>query len=146
MMKKGIVLFILFGISLLIASCNLDDDQQNFHFATLSGVEANFPDSFELNKTYDIQVTYLRPNGCTFFEGFDVVKTGETDRDIVVIGSVFTDNNTACTQAVEEVVATLKFNVIFTGEYHFRLYTGTDENEDAAYIEYTVPVVTVPTN
>ncbi|WP_396591130.1 hypothetical protein [Allomuricauda sp. R78024] len=141
MMKKGIVLFILFGISLLVTSCDLDDDGQNFHFTTLAGVEANFPDSFELNETYDIEVTYLRPNGCTFFEGFDVAKTGETDRDIVVIGSVFTDNDTACTEAVEEVVATLKFNVIFTGEYHFRLYTGIDENEDAVYVEYTVPVV-----
>ncbi len=143
-MKKVIALFILLGVGLLSSSCDLNDDAPNFHFTTLSVVEANVPESFELNQTYDIEVTYLRPDGCTFFEGFDVAKTGETDRDIVVIGSVLSDGDTACTQAVEEVVAILKFNVIFTGEYNFRFYAGTNANEDAVYLEYTIPVV--PTN
>ncbi|SNY95084.1 hypothetical protein SAMN06265377_0750 [Flagellimonas pacifica] len=138
-MKKVIVLFALFGICALFSSCNLDDDGQNFRFTTLEVVEVDVPEFFELNKTYDIEVTYLRPNGCTFFEGFDVTRTGETNRDIVAIGSELT-NNTACTEAIEKVVAILKFNVIYSNEYKFRFYTGNDAADKATYLEYTIPV------
>ncbi len=138
-MKKVIVLFALFGVCALFSSCDLDDDGQNFQFKTLKVVDAKVPEFFELNQTYDIEVTYIRPNGCTFFEGFDVTRTAETNRDIVAIGSELT-GDTACTQALEEVVAILKFNVLFTGEYNFRFYAGTDSNDEATYLEYTIPV------
>ncbi|MEO9512959.1 MAG: hypothetical protein ABJN84_07545 [Flavobacteriaceae bacterium] len=139
MMRKAVLLFILFGVCALFNSCGLDDDDQNFHFTTLAIIDATVPDSFDLNETYTIEVTYLRPNGCTFFEGFDFAKPAETDRDIVAIGSVLTED-TACTQAVEEVVATFEFNVIFTEDYHFRFFSGTDENDNSTYLEYTIPV------
>lgn len=144
-MKKVIALFVILGALMTFNSCDLDDDQPNFHFTTLSVVEAQVPDSFVLNEVYDIEVTYIRPDECTFFEGFDVAKTGETDRDVVVIGSVLTDQQ-FCAQVIEEVTATFQFNVIFTGEYRFRFYAGQDENDSAVYLEYTVPVEVPPTN
>ncbi len=138
-MKKVIALFVLLVITSSLGSCDLDDGQ-NFQFTTLKVIEAQMPEFFELNETYDIEVTYQRPNGCIFFEGFDITKTGETDRDVVAIGTELVDGNTACTQAIEEVTAILKFNVIFTGEYHFRFYAGSDSSDNPVYIEYTVPV------
>ena len=74
------------------------------------------------------------------FEGFDVAKTAQTDRDVVVVGSVLTDEDRACTQEITEVVATMQFRVIYTGEYHFRFYAGKDEEDNNVYLEYTVPV------
>lgn len=146
-MKKVLMPILLFVACSWFSSCNLDDDSPNFYFTALNVVEADVPESFEFGKTYDIDVTYLRPNGCTFFEGFDVTKTAETDRDIVAIGSVLTDEDRACTEAIEEVVATLKFSVIYTNEYHFRFYTGDDENGNATFVEYTIPVTeAAPTN
>ncbi|MGX1928137.1 hypothetical protein [Flagellimonas sp. 2504JD4-2] len=139
MMKKVIALLMLIGLGSSLSSCDLDDGQ-NFQFTTLRVVEAELPAFFELNQTYDIVVTYQRPNGCTFFEGFDVTKTGDTDRDVVVIGTEIVDENTACTLAIEEVTAILKFNVIFSEEYHFRFYAGNDNDDNPTYIEYTVPV------
>ncbi|MGW9684666.1 hypothetical protein [Flagellimonas sp. 2504JD1-5] len=139
MMKKVIALFVLIGIASSLSSCDLDDGQ-NFQFTTLRVVEAKMPEFFELNRTYDIEVTYERHNGCVFFEGFDVTKTGDTDRDVVVIGTEIIDENTACTLAIQESTAVLRFNVIFTGEYHFRFYAGNDNEDNATYIEYTVPV------
>lgn len=139
-MRKVIMPIVAFMACSLFSSCELDSDSPNFYFTTLDVVEASLPESFTLNQTYNIEVTYLRPNGCTFFEGFDVSKTGETDRDVVVIGSVLTDQDAVCTQAVEEVTATLPFRVIFTEEYHFRFYAGQDENDSPVYVEYTVPV------
>lgn len=145
-MKKVLVPLFLFVACSWFSSCDLDDDSPNFYFAALNAVEANVPESFEFGETYDIEVTYERPNGCTFFEGFDVTKTDQTDRDVVVIGSVLTDEERACTQEVTEVVALLKFHVIYTGEYHFRFYAGEDENNDPIYLEYTVPVNPESTN
>ncbi len=126
---------------LWLSSCELDDDTPNFYFTSLDVVAVDMPESFELNQIYDIDVTYVRPDGCTYFEGFDVVKTGETDREVIVVGSKLTDQELTCTQATEEVVATMQFKVIFTGEYHFKFYAGEDENDDAIYLEYDVPVV-----
>lgn len=144
MMKKAIMLIMLFGTVLLFNACDLDDGQ-NFRFTNLPIVDANVPEFFELNQTYSIEVTYIRPDACTFFEGFDVIPTAETDRDVVVIGSVLTDE-TACAQVVQEVTATFDFRVLFTGEYHFRFYSGQDTDNSAEYLEFIVPVVEVPTN
>jgi len=139
-MKKVLMPFILIMACSLFVSCEVDDDSPNFYFTALNTVEAKMPESFEVGKTYDIEVTYQRPNGCTFFEGFDVSQTAETDRDVVVVGSVLTDEDRACTEAVEEVVATLKFNVIYTKDYVFRFYAGDDDEGNAIYLEYYVPI------
>lgn len=145
-MRKVLVPLLWLVVFSWLNSCSLDDDTPNFYFTTLKTVEAEMPESFELNKTYDIKVTYVRPNGCTYFEKFDVYKTGETDREVYLQGSVLTSNDTACTEAVEEVIATLKFNVIFTGEYHFKFYAGQDDNDESIFLEYNVPVTDAQTN
>ena len=61
---------------------------------------------------------------------------------------MYTDEDRACTEAVEEVVATLKFNVIYTKDYTFRFYAGDDGEGNAKFLEYTVPIAeeSEPTN
>ncbi|RIV35035.1 hypothetical protein D2V08_06645 [Flagellimonas lutimaris] len=147
-MKKVLMPFMLIVACSWFVSCEVDDDSPNFYFTALNTIEADVPESFEFGKTYDIEVTYQRPNGCTFFEGFDVVQTAETGRDVVVVGSVLTDEDRACTEAVEEVVAILKFNVIYTKDYVFRFYAGDDDQGNATYLEYSVPIAEegAPTN
>ncbi|WP_127136117.1 hypothetical protein [Flagellimonas oceanensis] len=146
-MKKVLMPFILIVACSWFTSCEVDDDSPNFYFTALTTVEVDMPESFEYGETYDIEVTYLRPNNCTFFEGFDVTDTAETGRDVVVIGSVLTDEDRACTEAVEEVVANLRFKVIYKDDYTFRFYAGNDADDNATYLEYTVPLVTeTPTN
>ena len=140
MMKKVVLGCLLCVLGFSFSSCELNDDSQNFHFTTLSVVEASLPESFRLNETHTIEVTYLRPDSCTFFQRFDTNVTANTERTIAVIGSVFTDNET-CAQLAEEVTSTFEFNVIFTGTYTFRFYSGEDESGNASFIEYTVPVV-----
>ncbi|MBO0320924.1 hypothetical protein J0X14_01335 [Muricauda sp. CAU 1633] len=140
MVRKLLMPLVFLVACLWFSSCDLDDDTPNFYFTSLDVVDVDMPESFELNETYDIDVTYVRLDGCTYFEGFDVVKTGETDREVLVVGSRLTDENIGCTQVVEEVVATMQFHVIFTGEYHFRFYAGQDDNDNAIYLEYDVPV------
>jgi len=144
-MKKVLMPLFLFVACSWFISCDLDDDSPNFYFSALKTVAVEMPETFVLGETYEIPVTYQRPNGCTFFEGFDVTKTAQTDRDVVVVGSVLTDEDRQCTQAVTEVEATLQFRVIYTGEYHFRFYAGKDTEENDTYLEFTVPVAATDT-
>lgn len=145
-MKKVLMPFMFIVACSLFVSCEVDDDSPNFYFTALTTIEADVPESFEFGKTYNIDVTYQRPNDCTFFEGFDVVQTTTTGRDVVVIGSVLTDDNRTCNDTTDEVVATLKFNVIYNEEYTFRFYAGDDAEGNATYLEYKVPVEEPSTN
>lgn len=136
-LKKPISLLlcvVFFGLS----SCKLEDDRVNFRFVPLQILSADLPESFELNETYEIRVTYLRPSACIFFEGFDITKEGVTTRNVVAIGTDFYDE--VCTLATEELEASFNFICLYDEPYLFRFWTGEDENGNQQYIEVEVPV------
>lgn len=133
----------IFLCAFCLSGCDIESDAANFRFVTLRIVNADVPESFDINRMYDIQVTYERPNGCTFFEGFDVTRVDQNTRDVVAIGTEFIDDM-ACTQAIEEVVATFQFEVVYNGPYTFRFYNGTDIEGNAVYLEYVVEVNSSP--
>jgi len=137
-MKRILRVMSLAIVVLSMSNCNIDSDE-NFHFVTLRILDAELPESFELNQTYNVQVTYERLNGCVFFEGFEVHQPELTTRDVIAIGTEL--DNTDCTQAVEEGVANFDFNVLYEGTYTFRFFNGFDDNEDAIYLEYQVEVL-----
>ncbi len=135
--KKPIYLLlcvVFFGLS----SCKLEDDRVNFRFVPLQILSADLPESFELNETYEIRVTYLRPSACIFFEGFDITKEGVTTRNVVAIGSDFYEE--VCTLATEELEASFNFICLYDEPYLFRFWTGEDENGNQQYLEVEVPV------
>lgn len=136
-MKRIVILSVLAVCLLATNSCS-NDDAPNFHFAALKALSAEVPESFDLNERYQISVTYERPDNCTFFEGFDVTSPDTTIREVVVIGSVFTDR--ACAAQIEEVEVTFDFIVIHDQTYTFRFYEGKDENGDHQFFEIEVPV------
>ena len=138
-MKKFILLTLLFVASLSVSSCDLGDDGESYIYVPLKVVSTDLPESFDLNKTYHIKVTYLRPNDCTYFEGFEITKQELTTRNVVPVGAELSDN-TGCKDTNDEVDAYFDFIVIYTDTYHFRFYTGEDENGDAQYLEIDVPV------
>ncbi|WP_350289450.1 hypothetical protein [uncultured Croceitalea sp.] len=137
-MKKAILILCSISVLLSISSCSLDTAQENFQFTVLPVVSADFPEAFEHNGVYEIEVVLSRNSGCVFFENFDVSASALTTREISAIGTVFTDR--PCTQAVEEITATFSFRVDYTEPYLFRFYTGMDESDNAIYLEYEVPV------
>ncbi len=139
MTMKRYVIIMLAAISFLsYSSCSIDDGT-NFHFTPLVIVNAELPDSFVFGETYDIPVTYIIPDGCTFFNGFDVIQTESTTREVAVIGSVLTDEE-SCITLANETTTSFEFLVRFTGTYFFRFWSGVDENGQQQYIEIEVPV------
>lgn len=127
------------SLALVFGGCSLDDDDVNFHFTALEITDVDLPESFDFNQNYIISVTYLKPDGCTFYEGFDVRKEALTVRNVVAVGSVRTDDQ-ACTQAVIEETASFNFSVIYTDPYTFKFYTGENSDGEPEYLEVVVPV------
>ncbi len=136
-MRKVILVFFSVVVLLGINSCSVDDGV-NFHFVPLETVEVVFPESFTVGQTYTIDVTYIRPNNCTYFEGFDFTQTGMTDRSVVLVGSEFDDR--PCEEVTEQFVVPFHFEVLYDEPYHFKFWAGTDNEGNDIYLEYDVPI------
>lgn len=132
-------IFLAAILALICNGCSIDDDEVNFYFTSLEIVDAELPESFDFNQTYVIPINYLKPDGCTFFEGFDIAKEDLTVRNVVAVGAVRTDIET-CDQAIVEKTASFNFTVIYDEPYTFKFYKGENSNGEAEYLEVIVPV------
>lgn len=137
-MKRFLLIFLTLGLLISVNSCN-NDDGPNFHFAPLRITSAALPDSFELNQTYQITVKYVIPDGCTAYGGFDVTDKDTTTRNVVVFGTVRTDQD-ACVEVVSEGQATFNFICLYDEPYVFRFWQAEGNDEEQEYFEVVVPV------
>ena len=138
-MRKLFFICIAFGLLLQGISCSLNDDSPNFHFTPLQITNAEVPESFELNETYQVSVNYIIPDGCTFFSGFDVSKVDTTVRNVAVFGMVQTDEE-ACITLAEEAQASFDFICLYDEPYTFRFWQGENADGEQEYLEIVVPV------
>ncbi len=138
MVKRSFSTFLLGITILLLGSCSIENES-NFSFVPLQIVSAELPESFDLDQTYRISVTYLKPDGCTGFASFDIVDKEVTTRNVVVIGTARTDQE-ACTQAIVEETRTFDFIVLYPETYVFRFWEGENTNGEQEYFEVEVPV------
>lgn len=126
---------------LLNSGCDVSDDGAKYHFVPLQITAVDMPESFQLNETYNISVTYLRPNECTGFQGFDVISDESEDhtiRQVVAIGAEFEES--PCEEINEELQANFQFICLYSKPYIFRFYTGEDEAGEPQYLEVEVAV------
>ncbi|MGB5820113.1 MAG: hypothetical protein WBG90_11570 [Saonia sp.] len=141
---KRLLFFLFIALAILsLNSCDIDDGP-NFNFVSLQIVDVEVPESFTLNETHVIKVTYLRPNGCTSFQGFDIAKPDVTVRNVVAIGAVRTD--LVCTEETETVETSFRFIALFSDTYLFQFWTGEDADGNPEYLEIEVPVNQEQTN
>lgn len=130
---------LLLAISFLGSnSCDNDDNGSDVAFQRLQIVDAELPDSFDLGELYEIRATYVRPDGCTYFQGFDVYPKDTTVREVVAVGATYIDQQ--CTQEATEVTDRFLFRVVYDQPYTFRFYQGEDANGDPDFLEVEVPV------
>lgn len=133
------IVWVFLGIYILLFnSCSIGEEPPNFIFVPLRVENAEFPASFKLGETYDIPVTFVLPDGCHFFEGFDIVADETYLRTVIAVGSRIENTETACTQALVTRTVSFQFSVLYTEPYTFRFWTGEDSGGDASYLEYEV--------
>ena len=138
-MKKTFLALCALMVSLTFSSCDLEDDGPNFHFVPLRIESVEMPESFDLEETYVISFKYIVPDGCTYYEGIDVVDEEVTTRKVVAIGAQRTDQD-ACTEVIREEMGSFNFVVIHNQPYLFRFYQGEDVNGEQQFLEVEVPV------
>lgn len=138
-MRKILCYITTVTLSLLLGSCSLDNDDANFEFSYLKILDVEIPETFDFNAIYKIKVTYLRPDECDYFHAFDVIKVDETTREVVIIGSTLTDQ-VECPTVNQEIETSFDFQVLYTGTYLFKFWTGEDTNGNQQFLEIEVPV------
>lgn len=136
-MNRLLLLVFLVAAGFSVVSCN-KDDAPTIEFRALQISKAEVPESFSLNNTYEIKVTYSIPDGCTNFEKFDVAPKEETTREVVAIGWRSIDQ--PCTLATTTREESFWFNVVHDQPYLFRFWQGQDANDEPIFLEIEVPV------
>jgi len=148
-MKKLILLFVS---SLVLVSCDTDDDGPRTLLTAAEVVDVDLPEFFEAGKTYDIDVTYLLPDACHTAAGINPQRgtnsNGEDEfRDIYISGVASYDSNlTECDKEVEEdeleKKSTFKLSIDSDEDepYTFFLWTGVDEDGENIFTQVVVPV------
>jgi PBP1b-binding outer membrane lipoprotein LpoB len=129
--------FLITVIALILTSCSLDDDSNNFELKTLPIKEAEVPVEFIYGRTYDIMVTYDLPDGCHSFQSLFFQQNA--NERIVAINAL-QDLVSACTEAIIEENHTFELTALQEADYVFKFWKGVDENGDNIFEEVTVPV------
>src|SRR5690606_8525992 len=128
-MKKFLILsFIL----ILMGSCSLDNDVQDFQLEILPIESVDIPDSFTMGQTYPITVSYLVPSTCHLFKEFYYDRKNNT-RTVAIIDYKYL--NTTCQDLENKLVeATFNFQVTNNSSYVFKFWQGEDEDGENQYL------------
>ena len=134
-MKK--IVFFLVTIFAL-TSCSLDDEPKSEQ-VSLPIESVVIPDNWPLNEEGFITLTYRRPTTCHLFNGFNYQYTDEFTRTVSIEAIKLNENN--CIDAsLESYDVDLNFKPLKEGLYHFRFWSGIDENGNYTFLEYDIDV------
>jgi hypothetical protein len=146
-MKKLILLFVS---SLILVSCDIDDDGPTILLTAAKVIDTDLPEFFEPGEIYDVKVTYLLPSACHTDVDIDVRRggpTGDNYRKIYIVGVASYDAKvTECDIEAEEDELeredTFHVEIGSTEDepYTFYLWTGIDDDDENIYKEVVVPV------
>ena len=117
---------------LFFSSCELDTGE-NFFFVSMEIKEADVPDFFVLNQSHNMDVTFLRPDSCTYFQGFDVFTDENELTTIVAIGSVLTQEED-CSSTEELLTDVVTITADSAQFYTLRFYVGDDAEGNQQYL------------
>lgn len=131
------IVFIL-SVFFLVTSCDVGDDGSSVLYSYVAVQNVDIPDSFELGKTYDIEVEYVLPNDCFAFSGFEVFASNPNTRTVRPVAFTNQDNCPDKSTSLEK--RNLKFQVIRAEDYLFKFLTGVDDQGQEVFMEFTVPV------
>ncbi len=119
-------------------SCSVGDDSNPIAgFAILAIQNVQVQETYPVNETSDILVTYSRPTDCYIFDGFAIQSQG----NVYTIGvqAVLMNQPTCMDDSMNTFQVPLEFTPQHTGEYILKFYAGSENNEPQ-YLEYTVTV------
>ncbi|NRD18478.1 hypothetical protein HNV08_00345 [Winogradskyella eckloniae] len=137
-MKKIALLFIFI---LTMTSCSLDDSvSENFYLEVLPIESVDIPEYFVQGESYEIFVSYTKPNSCYYFNDF-IYEIDGHERTVGIVNTVYINNTAVCGGQPEQVTVSFDFLVNGSETYIFKFYQGEDENGEDQYYLVEVPVM-----
>lgn len=134
-MKKFLLLFVSL---IVLSSCNIENDNPPNFFTEIVPIQSvDTPSTFVFGETYQISMTYIRPNDCYEFNDF-FYQVNLNERTIAVINTVYTDSQ--CNTLNESTEVSFDFTVNNTSLHIFKFYQGTDINGVDQYHIVEIPV------
>lgn len=136
-MKNLILIPLLALLVFGINSCNKDDVEN----PTLQGLKItsfDVPDTFQLGQSYEIGVTYEKPDSCTSLEGFNVIPVDQMSRVVQAVGARTKDEG--CAPAVIEETNEFLFEVVYDQTYTFKFWQSEDSTGAPQYLTVEIPV------
>jgi len=132
--------FILFITLITFSSCDVEESEQ-FYYVTLPVKSVDIPSQFVMGETYQIKITYHKPNSCHGFYGF-IYEKNLNVRTIAIQTVVF-KNNKDCTNydETENFEEILNFKPTNNGSYIFKFWQGKDSAGQDIFLEYEIPVI-----
>ena len=125
----------------VFTSCSIDDgNNDSFYLEVMPIDSVEMPEYFVHGETYEILVTYTKPNSCYYFNDFIYEIEGHA-RTIAIVNTVYENNVTACDGEPEQVTVTFNFPVTGTETYVFKFYQGEDQYGEDQYYLVEVPVM-----
>ena len=138
-MKKHFLVFALF-LS-LFTSCSFDDvGEYNYYLEILPIETVDIPQEFVQGETYEISMTYIRPNPCYEFNDF-IYEIDGNQRTVAIVNTVYYSGGSNCVEEEEEITVSFNFNVLSQDTYVFKFFQGTDAQGADQYYIVEVPVV-----
>jgi hypothetical protein len=131
------ILMVLAIVAVMLNACSIDDGEAPIvNYEALPVVSVELPQAFTFGQIHTIPVTFDFTNTCQQFAGFEV-SSNLNERVITVVASV---TNRGCEEGAETTQRDLRFLAASNGSYIFKFFNGLDVNNEATYLEYTIPV------
>ncbi|WP_299108078.1 hypothetical protein [uncultured Winogradskyella sp.] len=138
-MKK--IALLAFVFILTFSSCSLDDNPaETFYLEVLPIESVEMPEYFVHGETYEILVTYTKPNSCYYFNDF-IYEIEDQERTVAIVNTVYLNSTTSCDGEPEQVTVSFDFLVNGNETYVFKFYQGEDEDGTDQYYLVEVPVM-----
>ena len=146
-MKRLILLFVS---ALVLVSCNTDDGPSIAYDVALI-TDADLPEYFEKDETYEINVDYKLNSACHKFVSFNGNQGEDEENDSIYVYNVSAVSSydpalTECTEESENLIKSSKLFEDFRVRsedytvYRFNLLSGFDSDDKPEYITIDVPV------
>jgi hypothetical protein len=131
------ILMIIAIVTVMLNGCSIDDGESPVvNYEIIPVVSVELPQAFTFGQTHTIPVIFDFTNNCQQFAGFEV-SSNLNERVITVVASV---TNSGCEEGLIRTQRDLRFLAASNGTYVFKFFNGLDANNEATYLEYTIPV------
>ncbi len=129
--------FLICLIAFLTLSCSTEEDSINSYIVVLPIDSVSMPQHFEVGETYQIDLTYLSPSNCHYFNDIYYDIDGNISH-VAVLNTVADNGN--CETINLETETTFNFVPNNIGTHIFKFWQGKDENDEDLYLSMEIIV------